>query len=470
MRWFQGNIVEAVTQSKARNAVFVVFIEGKDDRSQKIASAIDDADVSSKLEGDNFVSIRLESGTETFTQFSQIYRNPSIPSLYFIGRNGSPIKIVTDADDSKILLKQIVHVENVHFGKSNSKEAPSTQSAAAKASSSKPSETATEAAKPSETATEEPASQPGASSVPLDERVERAKELLEEKRLKKQAEEEEEARQKEMRRRKEGQNIQEMRRLQQEQELKQLKEERMRDKQLEQAARQRVLEQIAQDRAARNARNVPSAPSPAVSGPATAPTPILTNSNQARLQFRLPDGSTHSHTFEAMSTLGDVRQYIVSNITLPYQNFSLATAFPRHEFSSQDNSSTLRDLQLVPSSLVLIVPAGGNSGSLQNSPGLFGFAQTMFLFMTYPLTRLFSFIRVFIFGAPPPAPGSNSGAAAGPAPAQNQANNQQDRRPQRRSGGAYRRAGNSNVHRLHQSNSSSDDENNTWNGNSTQQM
>jgi hypothetical protein len=28
MRWFQGGIAEAVAASKARNAVFVVFVEG----------------------------------------------------------------------------------------------------------------------------------------------------------------------------------------------------------------------------------------------------------------------------------------------------------------------------------------------------------------------------------------------------------------------------------------------------------
>lgn len=458
MRWFQGNIVEAVTQSKARNAVFVVFIEGKDDVSQRIASAIDDVEVSSKLEGQNFVSIHLESESQTFTQFSQIYRNPAVPSLYFIGRTGSPIKIVTEAIDSKALLEQIVLVENVHFGKSSSNEASSSQSSEANTPASQLPETSS--------SYEANSTRPSSSSAPLDERVERAKELLEEKRMKKQAQEEEEAIQKELRRRKEGQNVQEMRRLQNEQEMKQLKEERMKDKRIEQEARQRVLEQIAQDRAARNARNVTAAPSPASSAP--APAPAVSNSNEARLQFRLPDGSTHSHTFEAVATLGDVRQYIISNVNLPCQNFTLATVYPRHEFTPQDNSSTLRDLLLVPSSAILIVPAGGSAGTLQNSPGLFGFAQTMFMFMTYPLTRLFSFIRVFIFGAPPPTAGSSSGTSAGSTTSSNQ--NQQDRRPQRRSGGAYRRSGNSNVHRLHQSNSSSDDENNTWNGNSTQQM
>lgn len=58
-------------------------------------------------------------------------RNPSVPSLYFIGRNGSPIKIVTEAVDATALLEHISHVENVHFAKSESNEAASSQTTVA---------------------------------------------------------------------------------------------------------------------------------------------------------------------------------------------------------------------------------------------------------------------------------------------------------------------------------------------------
>lgn len=462
MRWFEGDIVQAVTQSKAQNAVFVVFVEGGNESSEKIIKAIDEAEVSSKLEGPNFIAIRLSSGTQTFNQFSQIYRDPPVPSLYFIGRNGSPIEIVTEVANSKYLLEKILLVESIHFGKPKVTDATASSSVSSTTAVSSGPASSSAGAQSSE-GPDPSSSNSTNSAAPLEDRVERAKELLEEKRMKKRIQEEEEARQKELQRRKEGQSVQELRRWQQEQELKQLREERLREKRLEQEARQRVLDQIAQDRANRSARNATSSSVPSASESTSSSTPA-SNSNEARIQFRLPDGSTHNNRFDAHATLADVRQYIVSNVTLPFQDFALATVFPRYEFSAQDNASTLRELNLVPSSVMLIIPAGGRSVVNSNDQGFFGLAQAILMYITYPVVRIFSYVRHFIFGAPP-----TSGTSATP-PAQNQKHPPQDKRSHKRSGGAYRRAGNSNVHRLHQNNSSSDDENNTWNGNSTQQM
>ncbi|KAK3913333.1 UBX domain-containing protein 4 [Frankliniella fusca] len=438
MRWFEGDIAQAVTQSRARNAIFVVFVEGENETSERISEAVNNDAVSAKLEGSCFVSIHFKN------------RDPPVPSLYFIGRNGSPIEVVSEACDTKTLMQKIEHVENVHLGKT-SVTPPTTSSASADRASSGTSDlTAASSSTP---------------TAPLEDRVERAKELLEEKRMKKKKQEEEEARQKEMLRRKEGQNVQELKRWQQEQELKQLKEERLREKKMEQEARQRVLEQIAQDRAARNALHATASSASVAQQGSSTPTISSSNSNEARLQFRLPDGSTYSNRFEADATLAEVRQYVISNVALPFTNFSLATMFPRREFTSQDNTTTLRDLELVPSSVILVLPAGGRAVADQ-SAGFFGLAQTLLLVLTYPITQLYTFIRQFFSG--PPSNGAN--AAATPTQSQNQGSNLQDKRSQRRSGGAYRRSGTSNVHRLHQNQSSSDDENNTWNGNSTQQM
>lgn len=456
MRWFEGDIAQAVGQSRAKNAVFVVFLEGKDEASQSLANAINDPEVSSKLEGDNFVAIHFESGTPTFNQFSQIYRNPPVPSLYFIGRSGAPIDVVTQAPDPESLLQNIVRVESIHLGKPT--QTSSTQAATSISSTSDE--------------TREGLTSEATTSAALDHRVERAKELLEEKRMAKKIQEEEEARQKEIQRRKEGQSVQELRRWQQEQEMKQLKEERMREKRLEHEARQRVLEQIAQDRANRNARNSTLTSSPAPVQSTTAQTTSQCNNSEARLQFRLPDGSTHTHSFDADVALSAVRQYVEANLVLPFRDFALATAFPRHEFSPEDYASTLRDLQLVPSSVMHIVPVGASAAVHPTSPVLFGFVATVLNLITYPVNRIFSFFRLMFFAGPPSTNNANSNAAtsSGSSQPHSQPNAQHERRTQRRSGGAYRRAGNSNVHRLHQNNSSSDDENNTWNGNSTQQM
>lgn len=65
----------------------------------------------------------------------------------------------------------------------------------------------------------------------------------------------------------------------------------------------------------------------------------------------------------------------------------------------------------------------------QNSPGLFGLAQSIWMFVTYPVVRLLSLVRLFIFGGPPAGSGPSPGPGT-PAPSQpqNQQNAQQDKR------------------------------------------
>jgi hypothetical protein len=46
---------------------------------------------------------------------------------------------------------------------------------------------------------------------------------------------------------------------------------------------------------------------------------FLPCSDMARIQFRLPDGSSHSHTFEATATLGEVRSYVGTHLSFPFR-------------------------------------------------------------------------------------------------------------------------------------------------------
>jgi hypothetical protein len=48
------------------------LFEGKDDASRNTASAVDDVAVSSTLESEDFVAIKIDSGSEAYTQFAQI--------------------------------------------------------------------------------------------------------------------------------------------------------------------------------------------------------------------------------------------------------------------------------------------------------------------------------------------------------------------------------------------------------------
>uniref|UniRef100_A0A1B0CEJ0 Uncharacterized protein n=1 Tax=Lutzomyia longipalpis TaxID=7200 RepID=A0A1B0CEJ0_LUTLO len=95
MNWFKGNIAEAVTQSKRKNAIFVVFVAGPDELSTNLAALVDNDIIRKHLESEKFVAIRIESGSEAYQQFAQIYQLVPLPSIFFIGQNGTPLDIVT---------------------------------------------------------------------------------------------------------------------------------------------------------------------------------------------------------------------------------------------------------------------------------------------------------------------------------------------------------------------------------------
>lgn len=85
-------------------------------------------------------------------------------------------------------------------------------------------------------------------------------------------------------------------------------------------------------------------------------TPVTSDSNVARIQFRLPNGNPHTGQFDSTSTLGALRSYVVDNIELPFRNFALSTTFPRRDLTAVDDDKTLLELELVPTAVVLILP------------------------------------------------------------------------------------------------------------------
>lgn len=89
-----------------------------------------------------------------------------------------------------------------------------------------------------------------------------------------------------------------------------------------------------------------------------APTGDMT---KARIQFKLPTGGSVAETFDATSTLGMLRSYVVQNLTLPFKQFTMTSSFPRRDLTAADDQKTLLELELVPSSVILILPVKGVS-------------------------------------------------------------------------------------------------------------
>ncbi|XP_053621558.1 UBX domain-containing protein 4 isoform X1 [Plodia interpunctella] len=550
MHWFGGSIAEAVNLSKQKNAIFVVFIEGDNELSSEMAATIDDTVVVKRLSDQgNFLAIKLKSGTTNYTHFAQIYQFVPVPSLFFIGRNGTPLEVVCAGVQPANLATRIDRILEEHHKEKPSVQ-PSTSSQSIKETSSPQTSAQTPAAptpaaptpaaptpatatpaiptpapaipvtptpakftpeKPEETPddTSEPAAkvqkthhetksgqqytvvcdgdvcvrqptapdQPGPSqptakaSAPesvqseasIEEKLERAKELIEAKRREKAAQEKELEKQKEMERRNTGQGVAELKRWQAEQEMKQIQEERKREKLENNMARQRILEQIAQDRAERRARDfVPTVQQTAPVAPVTPATVAAAggaatsgDNARARIQFKLPDGSSHTAQFPADSKLSDVTRYIADNLQMSESQISLWTAFPRQEL--QTASASLRALQLAPSAALLV--RARRPAPAPPLAGLVAFVTQFFTsFILEPTQQFYTWLCSRLF---PPAIGGAPGGAPGDAP----------RPPPEGPRGSpppgLRKRG--NIHRLPGERPGEDD-NNTWNGNSTQQM
>ncbi|XP_023565457.1 UBX domain-containing protein 4 [Octodon degus] len=129
-------------------------------------------------------------------------------------------------------------------------------------------------------------------------------------------------------------------------------EERSREKAEDRAARERIKQQIALDRAERAARfaktkeEVEAARAAALLAKQAEmegkrESYARERSTIARIQFRLPDGSSFTNQFSSDAPLEEARQFAAQTVGNTYGNFSLATMFPRREFTKEDYKKKL---------------------------------------------------------------------------------------------------------------------------------
>ncbi|XP_065171405.1 UBX domain-containing protein 4-like isoform X1 [Atheta coriaria] len=458
MEWYQGGIAEAVTESRKNGSIFVVYIEGKDDQSKQVTSTINAPQVAKMLNSSNFVAILVEKDSVTHQQFSEIYKQTTAPSIYFIGKTGAPLEIITDASltptDMAKKINQIL-VKNggqpmvpMELEDEEKKETSSFTPA--------PAPTPAQEQPPNEPLQVAPSTSD--NQISIEEKLRLAQELIAKKRQEKQEEEKEKERNKEIERRQLGKDVQKMKRWQQDQDIKNLMDERQKERREDQEARERVRRQIEEDKREKAARMNNTQPQ---ATPKEAPRmPVrAVNSDTARLQFRLPDGSQITHDFKSSACLQEVIDYL--QLHENQRDFILSTTFPKREFTVNDASQNLMDLQLVPNAAVLVLPSVRRTtvANSNSSGGLSG----MFWYVLAPILNFLEYLKSFVWGAAPRPPTTN----------ENKRPNTDTDPPaagssKKRYSGETTVKKQGNIHRLHEHDS--DEDNNTWNGNSTQQM
>ncbi|XP_062972663.1 UBX domain-containing protein 4 [Elgaria multicarinata webbii] len=494
MLWFPGTIPAAIAAAKQRSAVFVVFVEGDDEQSTEMAASWENEKVT-EATTDGFVAIKIDTKSEACLQFSQIYPVVCVPSSFFIGDNGVPLEVIAGSVSAEELITRIHKVKQMHLLKNEALEnsascssslysvTEASQPQIAEAFEVKPERPhLTSAAEVNLIQTNEESERrvEPQSSDDLTTKVERVTQKLEERREEKKKEEEQKEIKKEIERRKSGKDMLEYKRKQEEELTKRILEERSREKAEDKAARDRIRQQIALDRAERAARFARSkeeaeAAKAAALQAKQAEMEARKEASQrersaiARIQFRLPDGSSFTNTFPSDAPLEEARQFVAQTVGNTYGNFSLATMFPKREFTKDDYGKKLLDLELAPSASVVLLPAGRPATAVQSSSGdLWKFLGTIL----YPLIAVWRFISNFLFtSTPPPQPTarrhqqehSNPSASNTAEPSRQAV---RKRVPEKR-GEEFKKEG--KIYRLRTQDDGEDD-NNTWNGNSTQQM
>ncbi|KAL3837070.1 hypothetical protein ACJMK2_022456 [Sinanodonta woodiana] len=235
-----------------------------------------------------------------------------MPSSFFIGEGGVPLEVTGGHSEPTEFLKKIERVLQDHKRQLQNAVGDGAQAALPETGASN-SQTSVE--------TKEELSSTSSDSQDLSDKVEKAKRLIEEKRKEKLQAEEEKARQAEKERRLLGQELQQLRENQKEQELKELQEQFKKEKQEERKAKERVREQIAKDREERAARfkkekeereksHVANKQSHAQKQQEAMAKEEAKKRETARIQVRLPDGSSISQTFPSGEPLQSLCDFV----------------------------------------------------------------------------------------------------------------------------------------------------------------
>ncbi|CAI5762548.1 domain-containing 4 [Podarcis lilfordi] len=445
---------------------------------------------------DGFVAIKIDTQSEACLQFSQIYPVVCVPSSFFIGDNGVPLEVIAGSVSAEELVTRIHKVKQMHTLKNEAMESSvpcssslngiteDSQSQTAELAEAQPERLSVSSAGEvnlDQTNVESDGRAESQTTDDLTAKVERVTKKLEERREEKKKEEEQKEIKKEVERRKSGKDMLEYKRKQEEELTKRILEERNREKAEDRAARERIRQQIQMDRAERAARFARSKEEAEAAKAAALQAKLVEmearkeasqreRSAMARIQFRLPDGSSFTNSFPSDAPLEEARQFAAQTVGNTYGNFSLATMFPRREFTKDDYGKKLVDLELAPSASVVLLPAGRPATAVvQSSSGDFWrFLGTIL----YPLIAVWRFISNFLFTNPPPSQPTarphqqdhSNPSASNTAESSRQAVR---KRVLEKRGEEFKKEG--KIYRLRTQDDGEDD-NNTWNGNSTQQM
>jgi len=483
MNWYEGEVSSAIQKAIGEKKVFIVFVKDESENSTKMEALWEQ--VTDICTEEKCVAINISASSVSGQQFGAIYPVLVVPSTYLINNQGITSDIIPGLVEKEEFVRRLTDaianiLEPVHSSEITEAMEEDAGDEAVQS---------VESATFVDNAQGDPINgasglsdglnnSASGSSDGLNDDLEAELtpqektqiEMLREKvKAKKEQEEKQRLKEMERKRRETGQELKLAQRELAERQATKLAKEIADRKSEDKAAREKVRQQIKQDQMEKKARfekekkdrtEVSKRKIEAVEAEKAAEVEKkkAALSNTARILFRLPDGSSISNSFNSDANFFLAETFVKEH--LKWSRVRLTTVYPKHEFNSEDMLKTFRDLGLAPNASIIVSAARAESSDkalTSSNPGSF------IWMLLAPIFALFSMIAS-IFS-------SNSGGNV-----QNQQSSPSvstPYSPDTSNDSSVRRrnvpspALHGNIQRLRRDD---DDENATWNGNSTQQM
>lgn len=460
MKWYAGTVESAIQKALNEEKIFIVYIQGDDESSKKMDVTWNCKEVALLCTEQNCTAIRIKTGSVEVEQFSKFYPVLCVPSTYFINQSGVPIDIVGGYMEPDSFVKRIQGSLKREDATDAAGMPSPIQTTVADAGSELPLPgTSTQNVQPSQDAD-------------LPNPVASAKELIKKRRQEKEEQDLQDKIEKEKKRRENGRNVETMKQKQKDEEARKLVRDLALEKTEAKAAREAIRKKIMQDKMEKAAKfeaaqqTEQQKKNDLKNERAQAQAVKLETANSERLvsriQFRLPDGSSINREFSSDTTLRNVMKSFMEETEPRFGSVQFATVYPKRQFNEGDMDSAIKNLNLTPSAVLIVLPAKQITSS-SSSSGVLDFLK----FVLAPFLSLLMYLKVFIWGTE-----STNASSGGEASTRQTKNNTNTPNPPKNAAGSqdsstYKKSG--NIHKFKQDDDD-DDENKTWNGNSTQQL
>ncbi|CAI5445395.1 unnamed protein product [Caenorhabditis angaria] len=437
MQWFPGNVETAIQISRKNNALLIVYISTEDEKGQQFENLWENID--SQNLGCAIVGIKLKKGSDSAFKFAEIYPTPILPAAFLIDQKGTPLEIIT----------HLVPLNNDSFRQKINKAVQEFL---------KTSPSSAAPVKPVETNPTPVANQ---NQAVLDEKIKKAKELLEQKKKIDAEKKIEEEKQNELRRIQEAKSLQEVKRERDDKALIEAAKERRKEKLETEKEKERIRAQIKADREDRLRAQKPS--QDAEKSKPEAPTQAPIPSDRCRLQVRLPDGSVLVEEFSSSDNLLSLIEIIKQKTSIK-GSFDISQLYPRKIFTAEELGFSFLKNALTPSASLIIIQKPGVTVIAAKQTGYYISLLTWLLFS--PFNFIFKTLTSIFGGGS--QNDSNSGETNQPSTSSGTGTgNGNGQRGMPRTAEVRRRG---NISGLHNPNGDDPEERANFNGNSTQFM